>query len=472
MKNETSTDSEQAERSAWKTALGGAPNDREQALPVLQRLQAQAGPQYQCPGESELISRAVHLSRQARFYPACRDCPHADVPAVPCETTTTGQVVTARRVVTSGSVPGAWRKIYLNEFDRSDAEKLALSIAAEFWRAHPRRARTDDDVVLNTRTETHGPDVVVARDFRPSSADIACGVVRGLRRMGCRVTELGVVCRPTMDFAVYHLRSAGGVFITGAGGDAATTGVDVIGEDGVPWSQPGRLSALGDWRRAPVSRESRKSGTVQLYDLAAAERTDLSRHFHGLRQGRLGIIFDDPRLAAESARWWDGSGCEVTTLTLPGIPFGATELPVDARRQLRTTVQSQSLSMVARIADDARQVQLFDELARPIDPADCLLRLAEAELAAQGSGTIVLDSLVPGAVRGRLRAHGARLEIVDETEETLVAGLATSDGLLAADGRGRIWFRDHYPVCHGLITVARLWRVAMELEQPLRHWSA
>lgn len=32
-------------------------------------------PQYVCPGETHAISRAVHLSRLAAFYPKCRECP-------------------------------------------------------------------------------------------------------------------------------------------------------------------------------------------------------------------------------------------------------------------------------------------------------------------------------------------------------------------------------------------------------------
>ena len=36
-----------------------------------------AAVEYRCPGAGYAISRAVHLGRLARFYPACRHCPHA-----------------------------------------------------------------------------------------------------------------------------------------------------------------------------------------------------------------------------------------------------------------------------------------------------------------------------------------------------------------------------------------------------------
>ena len=32
--------------------------------------------EYLCPGEKHAVSRAVHLGRLARFYPACRQCKH------------------------------------------------------------------------------------------------------------------------------------------------------------------------------------------------------------------------------------------------------------------------------------------------------------------------------------------------------------------------------------------------------------
>ena len=32
--------------------------------------------QFRCPGDTHSISRSVHLSRLAAFYPACRQCQH------------------------------------------------------------------------------------------------------------------------------------------------------------------------------------------------------------------------------------------------------------------------------------------------------------------------------------------------------------------------------------------------------------
>ena len=85
---------------------------------------------YICPGEGHPISRSVHLSRLAAFYPVCRDCPlRTDTGHLP------GQIVerlqqTERRVqrrslYTTEGVRG----VYINDLTRKKAGRIATALA-------------------------------------------------------------------------------------------------------------------------------------------------------------------------------------------------------------------------------------------------------------------------------------------------------------------------------------------------------
>src|SRR5262245_33956801 len=75
--------------------------------------------QYICPGEIHPISRAVHLSRLAAFYPACRECPfRTDVGQLPKQAVQrlqqTERRVERKSLFTREGVRGVW----LNELNR------------------------------------------------------------------------------------------------------------------------------------------------------------------------------------------------------------------------------------------------------------------------------------------------------------------------------------------------------------------
>jgi phosphomannomutase len=348
---------------------------------------------------------------------------------------------------------------------------LALAVAHELWQAG-RRGRDADELTATEAAPLHRPEVAVGRDARSSSPDIACGIVRGLRRMGCRVVDLGVISRPTLDFAVYHLRCTAGIQVTGAGSPAAVTGIDLIDAEGVPWSSPGRFDRLAEWRTGVPARPTRVAGALRNFDVAAPESVDFRRFLSGVRHMRVGLAVDDLILRRQQERWFADSGCEFVAAPFALGAFESEELPPPVRRELRVWSKSERLQFTARIAEDGRCIRLYDEQARVIAPNDWLLRIAEQTLSGTTGARLVAGSSVSGLVRGRLKAHGIELIATQGGDEQLVTALVGCETGLAADGRGRVWFADHYPLCHGFVTLTHVMRLAAESRQPVSHWAA
>ncbi|MCA9054394.1 MAG: hypothetical protein KDA75_11185 [Planctomycetaceae bacterium] len=446
-------------------------------LTVLEHLEAARGPMYLCPGETKPISRAVHLSRMSHFFPACRRCPHAGEAVVPLRTD----------IVPTGTHPSAHerdhadagifhrdgiRGTYLNDIGRSEAERLAMSIAALLCQASPRRGRNDEELPVATTSTKCIPPVVVSRDARTMSPDIALGVVRGLRRMGLPVVDLGIAARPTLDFAVYHLRAAAGVHVNGAGSGPAITGLDVVGADGVPWSSGGKLEELRRHWHTPPGRTSRDAGELTSFDVDAAQRAEFQRHLHALRQARLGIMAESVAQRRQLRTWFAEAPGTLVEVPDVSLPIEAEELPKDVRRAIREIIQSERLTLLVHVAEDGRRLQLFNEQGQLVLPALWFVRIAERLTVASPHARVVIGQEFPPLVRGRLRAHGREVIDVPPSQEELVGTLVRSGAVLAADGLGRIWFSDHYPLCDGLVTATHLLRLAIESGQPISHWAA
>ncbi|HUG91582.1 MAG TPA: hypothetical protein VML55_12140, partial [Planctomycetaceae bacterium] len=74
---------------------------------------------YICPGDTHPISRSVHLSRLAAFYPKCRDCAlRHETGQLPQQTLvrihSTERRVQRKSLLTAEGLRG----VYLNEIDR------------------------------------------------------------------------------------------------------------------------------------------------------------------------------------------------------------------------------------------------------------------------------------------------------------------------------------------------------------------
>src|SRR5690606_20363517 len=144
---------------------------------------------YICPGEVHPISRSVHLSRLAAFYPGCRDCPlRCDTGHLPPQTLERLQRTETRVERPSLSTAEGVRGIYLNELTRTKSAAIASALAALLWEDAPLMARGEPagEEPAGRRVR---PSVVVGYDERPFSPDLFAGVLSALRRMGCQVVD-------------------------------------------------------------------------------------------------------------------------------------------------------------------------------------------------------------------------------------------------------------------------------------------
>ncbi len=363
---------------------------------------------YVCPGETVPISRAVHLGRLSRGFPACDECPlNGDTGSCGARTQARLTRSRARRQGEVATAFGQVRGVYLNRMTRQVARGLVGQFAAGLWQ-HVRRA-------VKTHRREHiapweAPLVVIGYDSRPSSPDIVVGVQSQLRMMGCEVVDLGLCTGPALQYAVRLHRAVSGVFVSGWGHPPAWTGLDFFGADGQP-CDVSELTIPKSSNPAPAAaRPVRKSGTHRFQPIGSEFARRISRYVRPVRPLRICIGVDDVATRTHIEQLLAGlaeSRWSVVDLPCRQRDLSDSEDP-DVRRLGRFVVASGG-DLGCLVADDARRIAIVDDEGE----------LVQADLVAQ----ILADDRVELAQGEELWSEVARLRESREPELAWSAGL-------------------------------------------------
>lgn len=423
---------------------------------------------YFCPGERHPISRAVHLSRLAAFYPKCRECPLRNDTGQLSRQTIARLQKTEHRVRRSSLMSEeGLRGVYLNEVTRQTAGQAATALAGMLWERSPLVAR---GVAGERRSETPGqsrlrPTVVAGYDERPSSPDLFTGVTLALRRMGCQVIDIGLTTHPQFRFAIDHLQATAGILVTGAGWASSWTGLDFVGPQVTPLSRidaphahPSLLTLNELERRMqlPASRFTRQSGPQRAFQVHVPYEAGLWKHFHALRP--LSVCVGTPgRLIANTLRrLFERLPCHLRLLELPDRQRDLGE-SADADLQRLSAAVRQSHSHLGLIIDhDGQQTAFVDERGQPVGPGVISRLILQRECCETPQVTVVLDALTDAALQATARQGAARRVDGGNRQATVYAAMLEHNAQLGCGGTHRIWLRDTFVTCDAVLTLARI----------------
>ena len=437
-------------------------------------------PQYVCPGETHAISRAVHLSRLAAFYPKCRECSHrqevgqlsqpqfeSDDSSEPRES--------ERSLFTLEGIRG----VYLNELTRHKAGELSAAFASLLWESLPLAGRSDlRDANSKRPIRRSGPVVVVGFDERPSSPDIVTGVAAALRRMSCQVVDIGQTSMPCFRFSVAHMQAAGGILVSGHGCEPSWTGLDFVGKHGRPISVAGcrnessaaraiRLEDIHHRCEQGAVRPLRQGGSQRVFQVSVPYLAGLLKRFHALRPLRVAI------------------GCSVRFVrrTLDGlfeklpVTLDWVEIPQRSRdllngddsdvRRVREAVVAQSADFGFLIDDDGADVAVLDEVGSLLAPGDLLCLLADVLLAEQVGAAVVIDNAARDFLQPRIATKDRRCWLGGWTQSDVWQAMRHEAAICGGGATGRVWLRDAVPACDAILTLAHLLQTLSRDDAPL-----
>ena len=125
---------------------------------------------FQCPGESQTISRAVHLGRLSRFFDACRDCEHRhDTGSLSARAVQQIEQTNERALAGGLFTAEGLEGIYLNQLDARATRAAAMALGVYL-------AGCNQDQEIND-----SPRVAIAGDGRSAAAELLAPASDGLR---------------------------------------------------------------------------------------------------------------------------------------------------------------------------------------------------------------------------------------------------------------------------------------------------
>lgn len=458
---------------------------------------------YRCPGEEYDISRSVHLARLAAFYSKCRNCPHAPsgegssaVADPNCEITALPPDQLGHGRASLFATEGV-RGRYLNELTRALAAEIAGAMASCLWddfvgsvpgersRSIPLPGTADSDDVLTTegirilKPERPGPSVVVAHDERPSSPEIVTGVGQALRRMGCQVVDIGLATRPCLMFAIDHLKAAGGIQVTGAGCDPGMTGLDFVGQGGLPCSAPGELDRIAERFRQRYSRPSRRPGSQRTFQASIPYAAGLWKHFHALRPLKIALACPSPAVHDVFGRVFRKLACRLLSVDTPTRARAAGDPTDPDLIRVSRTIRETQADLGVLIEDDGEQCTFVDEQGQIVAPRLMARILSEVARVEQRAESVAVypaawQNLQIAPVRSRAMPDDARYPetshfVSEPNRENVTRAMRSHEAVFGADGVGRFWFAEAFPACDALLTVVHLLQALSHSDETLSH---
>ncbi len=423
-----------------------------------------------CPGETYAIYRSVHYARLAAYYPACRKCSlRYETGHLSKQVLEQIEEVTKREEREDFFSEQGLRGIYLNEINRSYANRAASSFGTLIWDQRPRKGKTD--LAGQSRFKISTPKIVVGRDPRPSSPDIYSGVITGLTQMGCEIIDISITTSPCFRFAVNHLEASGGIFITGEGSPPSWTGMDFVVNESGTISESFSLTKLKERMAYPSNRPTREAGHQRHFQANVPYEASLWKHFHALRPLKILIACPNLMIQKNLKKLFETLPCQLTLINLPCRERTLSDPQDPDIETLSHLVLSKHYDLGMVIDDDGMKSCFVDDLGNFIDQDLTTCLIADLLLAESPDSQIVLEE----------NSFQSMKLLIDRLKKQPVNGgcsvpkiakaMSESEAVFGRGAEGQFWFREIFPHCDAILTLARMLDILSRDDTPFSQLS-
>ena len=346
------------------------------------------------------------------------------------------------------------RATYPNPLNEEMAWKVGHA-TAQFLKRSRQNISSDQRVKMEDT-------LVVGRDMRPSSPELAQSLIDGIRSVGLNVIDIGMIDTSMIYFAINHLDAVGGIQTTASHNPVQYNGFKISG----PKAKPiGAATGLDDIRRiATILRvgQTGLKGTVKEMDLWAEYRQHVHKFLNlrrkikvvvdasnGMAGKMVPAVFDNIRNLEIFPLLFEVTGSFVHE------PNPLVESNLDALKQKVGQVKP---DLGVCFDGDADRCIFVDEKGRTIG-CDLVTALLARDFLSQGDNagsTIVYDLRSSHVVADEVRAAGGvpRRERVGHA--FIKKTMADTKAVFGGELSGHFYFRDNFYADSGAIAFARL----------------
>jgi phosphomannomutase len=317
--------------------------------------------------------------------------------------------------------------------------------------------------------------IVVGRDMRPSSPDLAKGLIDGIRSVGMDVIDVGMIDTSFIYFAINHLDAVGGVQTTASHNPIQYNGFKISG----PKAKPiGAASGLDDIKRIAMQLRVGNTGLSGKYeeqDLWPAYREHVLK-FLDLKRPLKVVVDGSNGMAGKMV---PAVFSNVPNLEIIPILFEMTgsfthdpNPLVEANlTMLRSKMAEIKPDLGACFDGDADRCMFLDEKGQTIG-CDILTAVLARDFLGkpQKKGAAIVDDLRSShVVRDVITAAGGVPKRDRVGHAFIKKTMAESNAVFGGELSGHFYFRDNFFADSGAIAFARLLSVLSQYNGTLSH---
>ncbi|MGC1177232.1 MAG: phosphomannomutase/phosphoglucomutase [Candidatus Saccharimonadales bacterium] len=299
--------------------------------------------------------------------------------------------------------------------------------------------------------------VVVGRDMRPDSKELADALIDGLRSQGHDVWDIGEVTSDMIYFATGKYGLAGGAVVTASHNPGDYNGIKFCGEEAKPVGEASGLLEIRALATADNFSEAAKPGKIIQKDVTEAWITHVLSFIETDKLRPLNIVVDAG----------NGMAGKIVPELEPYVPFEIQELyfeldgtfpnhianPLEPKNLVDAQAAIKKYGCDAGVAfdGDGDRAVLIDEQGTPLTGTVMTALLAEYFLKLHPGATILLNAICGRAASEAIEKAGGT-SIRTRVGHSFIKGdMRTHDAIFGGEHSGHYYFKDNYMADSGLI---------------------
>lgn len=321
-------------------------------------------------------------------------------------------------------------------------------------------------------TAADGGPVVVGRDMRETSPELAAAFAAGVASRGRDVIDIGLACTDAVYYASGHWSCPGAMF-TASHNPAGYNGIKLCRSGARP---VGRDTGLADVRALAengLPPAAGPAGTVEVRDVLG----DYAAFLHTL------VDLSGARPLRVVVDAGNGMAGHVVPTVFAGLPFAVVPLyfeldgsfpnhepnPIEPANlvDLSAAVVANGADLGLAFDGDADRCFLVDESGRPVSPSAICGLIADRELMREPGATIVHNLITSRALPELVAARGGRAVRTQVGHSFIKAVMAGEGAIFGGEHSGHYYFRDNYRADSGLIAAMVVLEELSRVREPL-----
>ena len=353
-----------------------------------------------------------------------------------------------------------------------------MAISEDIFRAYDIRgivetALTPDAVTLigqsfATEARAQGQStVVIARDGRLSSPDLASALSKGLRAGGCNVIDIGMVPTPVLYYATHKLQTGTGIMVTGSHNPPQYNGLKMLIAGHTFYGD----SIKSLYQRIVDGNINSGDGAYEQQDLIPSYIETITSDIQLARPLNIAVDCGNGVAGVLAVELFSKLGCTITELFCDVDGTFPNHHPDPSKPEnlddIKKAIAENSLDLGLAFDGDGDRVGIIDD-RQNIIWADRQMMLYAADVLERKPGALIIFDIKSSTnLEHFISEHGGEPLMWKTGHSFIKAKMKETGAELAGEMSGHIFFKERwFGFDDGLYSAARMLEILSKRNQP------